>query len=146
MKATILGRVLGVVAIVSGAALLSGCQIYDSYKEVRRSQALENTVKVYIKAVRWGEYETAAGLIRARDGSQPQFDLAALTDVRVVKSDHTLAATSPEETEAEMYATFQYYRDESTVVRTVSQEGTWWYAAAEERWYFDGDLPKFAAN
>ena len=129
---------------MTGAVLLSGCQLVDAYKNERRSQALENTVKLYIKAVRWGDFAGAAGLIRARDGSEPEIDLAALADVRVVKSDHTLAAGAPEDTEATMYATFEYYRDEITVVRTVSQQGTWWYVAPEDRWYFDGTLPKFA--
>jgi len=133
-----------VVAILSSAVLLSGCKIADAYQDQRRSQALENTVKVYIKAVRWGDYAGAAGLVRNRDGSVPEIDLASLADVRVVKSDHTLAATAPQDTEATMFATYEYYRDESTVVRRVSQQGTWWYVAPEDRWYFDGGLPEFA--
>ncbi len=146
MRAIRCGRFLGVLAALSIVVPSTGCQVQEAYKEAKRHQALEDTVRVYIKAVRWGEYEMAAGLIRARDGSLPEIDLASLADVRVVKSDHTLAATSPKDTEAEMFATFQYYRDESTVVRATRQQGTWWYESDTDRWYLDGSLPQFSAR
>ncbi len=126
--------------VLIGAVAVTGC---EAYKQQTKVKALELQSKNYIKAVRWSRFEAAAGFIRRREGGLPPPDVPALKGVRVTNADMTISSDRPDALEAQMTAVFDYYRDDSPSVRTVTQRATWWWDPLDQAWYLDSDLPEF---
>ena len=123
-----------------GLALLAGCQ---ATRENMRASDLQTTVLLYLKSLRWGNYGTAATLVRRPDGSLPPRDVSRLEGLRVTHFDFELLGGEPGSTEATMIATLDYYWEDQGNIRRVAQQGTWWWDAEMRRWFLADGLPDF---
>ena len=131
-------KVLVLSAVVVLA--LAACQ---KYGEQKRAGILNDTVRFYNSAIRWGDFAGAASAIRPRDGEPVTVDHSHLTGVRVLSNDYRLNSASPEALEAEMVAVFKYQLPDSASVRTATQQADWWYDEKLERWFLDGTKMPF---
>lgn len=119
---------------------LAGCATIEAQS---RTVALTQRAKTYVKAIRWGEFDTAAGMHRRREGANVPPDLARIDGVRVTNDEHTITQAAPEDVQASMRAVYEYHRPNSARVRTVVHDIQWWYDEPSETWFVDGDLPAF---
>ena len=122
------------------ALVLSGC---EQYGEKKRANALNDSVKYYTAAIRWGNFESAASAIRPRNGNPVPISVDHLKGVRVLSNDYQILASSPEASEAQMYATFTWQPADSASVQTTNQQATWWFDDQTQRWYLDATAMPF---
>ena len=128
------------VTTVVVASLATACQKYD---EQKRASLLNDTVRFYTNAIRWGDFEGAASAIRPLEGDPLAVDTTHLKGVRVLSNDYRLTAASEDANEAEMVAVFTYQLSDSASVKTVNQRATWWYDDQAQRWFLDGTKMPF---
>lgn len=128
------------VTTVVVASLATACQKYD---EQKRASLLNDTVRFYTSAIRWGDFEGAASAIRPLEGDPLAVDTTHLKGVRVLSNDYRLTAASEDANEAEMVAVFTYQLSDSASVKTVNQRATWWYDDQAQRWFLDGTKMPF---
>lgn len=125
---------------VLALAALGACASMESKEKMVR---LEETVKVYASAVRWGDFPTAASLVRPRETTAAPADGARFEGVRVMSHDYRIEAADAEAAEAWMTARFEYSAPSSARVRTVTQRARWYWDEASGGWFLDGSLPEF---
>ena len=133
-------RAAGITLLVVAMLGLSGCPRIEDHS---KSLKLSDTVKLYVKAVRWGDYELASRLFRNKDGATPVIDLSKYEGIRVTRESHEVRAANPSASEATMRAVFEYHLDSSARIRKVVQTLDWWYDEESETWFAAGTLPKF---
>lgn len=122
------------------AGLLGGCADLQSKDQTKK---LDQAVRAYIHAVRWGDLGAAASFIRAREGTLPPPDLSALKGLRVTHYDYAIDSKAEGDTEALMTAAFDYYFEDTLSVKKAYQQVVWWWDPKVENWFMDGELPDF---
>ena len=70
-------------------------------------------------------------------------DLSNLEGLKVTHYDYAIDAASEESEEALMTTKFDYYFEDTLVVKNVYQQVTWWWDPEVENWFMDGELPEF---
>ncbi len=127
--------------VITSLVMLNGCaQIEQKEREI----GLDKAVRLYVDSIRWGNFDTAAGFIRSREGTPPAFDTDHLGDVRVTAYSSRILNVDETTHEAQATAAFDYYNVNSGRIRSVSQTQLWWFDPATKRWYLDGTLPNFS--
>lgn len=122
------------------ATWLGGCADLE-YKE--QTKKLDQAVRSYIHAVRWGDLGAAASYIRPREGKLEVPDLKALKGLRVTHYDYAIDSKAEGDTEALMTAAFDYYFEDTLSVKKATQQAIWWWDPSVENWFMDGELPDF---
>ena len=133
-------RTVLLLAPALAALPLAGCQ---ATRDNMRESDLRTTVLLYLNSLRWGNYGTAATLLRRQDGSLPPRDISRLDGLRLTHYDFEIVGGEPGQTEALMIATMQYYWEDQGNIRKVAQQGNWWWDPQAERWYLADGLPGF---
>lgn len=131
------------LAALSALALVAvlGCAQVQSKKQ---ADQLTAAVQVYADAIRWGRHATAAGMLKARDGSaRPPPDIAYLKDIRVTAFDTQINGISQDSALADVTVSFDYYYRDQGTIRHLSERSMWWYDETTSTWYSDGRLPPF---
>ena len=118
----------------------SGCA---QIEQKSRANRLDQSVRLYVNSIRWGNFQTAAALTRVRQGEQPSLDPAVLGNLRVTAYSYRLVSVDETAGEASVDANFDYYFLDSGSVRSVSQTAVWYFDAEAESWFLDGTLPDF---
>lgn len=127
--------------MITSLVMLNGC---GRIEQKEREIGLDKAVRLYVDSIRWGNFDTAAGFIRPREGTPPALDMTNLGDVRVTAYSSTIIHVDETIHEAQATAAFDYYNVNSGRVRSVSQSLLWWFDPGTERWYLDGTLPDFS--
>ena len=123
------------------AGLLTGCA---DLKHKEQTKKLDQAVRSYIHAVRWGDLGAAASFIRPQDGGMAEPpDLSKLKDLKVTHYDYAIDSKAQGDTEALMTAAFDYYFEDTLTVKKAYQQVLWWWDPAVENWFMDGELPDF---
>ena len=122
------------------AGLLTGCADLQHKDETKK---LDQAVRSYIHAVRWGDFGAAASFIRPKEGMAELPDLAKLEGLRVTHYDFSIDSKSEGAPEALMTAAFDYYFEDSLIVKKAYQQVLWWWDPQVENWFMDGKLPDF---
>jgi hypothetical protein len=126
--------------MIAAFVALTGCAKFE-HKE--RQIRLDQAVRVYADSIRWGNFDTATGFIRPRDGMPPALS-TNLGDVRVTAYASRILHIDETSHEAQVTASFDYYNVNSGTIRSTSQTVLWWFDPVTERWYLDGTLPDFS--
>jgi hypothetical protein len=134
------------LAFVVMSLLLLALQGCGQMQARERADTLANTTNGYRKAIRWGEFELAAQMIRRRDGTTPAYDAELLKNIRVTSYEYVHRNMSGEGNEAELSAALSYYDVENGRVVQIKDTQVWWFDEATGQWYLDGELPDFAAG
>jgi hypothetical protein len=122
------------------AGLLGGCA---DLQQKDKTKKLDQGVRAYIHAVRWGDLGAAASFIRPREGTLEPPDLSKLKGLRVTHYDYAIDAKSEGATDALMTAAFDYYFEDTLSVKKAYQQAVWWWDPEVENWFMDGALPDF---
>jgi len=127
--------------MIASLVMLNGCARIE---QKEREIGLDKAVRLYVDSIRWGNFDTAAGFIRSREGTPPELDMTNLGDVRITAYSSRIIHVDETINEAQATAAFDYYNVNSGRVRSVSQSLLWWFEPGSERWYLDGTLPDFS--
>lgn len=134
-----LAPVLVYVALIAG--LFSGCAELQHQDQTKK---LDQAVRAYIHAVRWGDMGAAASFIRPREGSVEPPDLSEFKGLRVTHYDGPAIDSKVKgHPEALMTVAFDYYFEETLSVKKVYQQAVWWWDPDVENWFMEGELPNF---
>jgi len=126
------------LALIAG--LLTGCADLQHKEQTKK---LDQAVRSYIHAVRWGDLGAAASFIRPREGTVEPPDLSKLKGLRVTHYDFAIDSKAEGDTEALMTAAFDYYFEDRLSVKKAYQQVIWWWDPEIENWFMDGELPEF---
>lgn len=122
---------------LSCAMLLSGCSvIHNKQREID----LDNTLKLYQKAWRWGEFETILALHKQKPEPPDMSLLTRLKELKITRYVET-KRYSPSPTELYQIAEIYYYLQPGVTEQHQTHNQLWRYDETAERWYIDGDLP-----
>ena len=122
------------------AGVLTGCA---SLQQKDQTKKLDQAVRAYIRAVRWGDMGAAASFIRPREGIATPPDLSKLKGLNVTHYDYAVDSKAQGDPEALMTVKFTYYFDDTLSVKDVYQQAIWWWDPEVENWFMDGELPEF---
>ena len=134
------GFCLLLTALVVSLVTVGGCARIE---QEDRTFKLDQTVRLYVDSIRWGNFETAAGLIQRRGGASSATVTGFPLEVRVTSHASAVLTMNEARDEATVSTSFEYYFPGTNKVRSVSQTDIWWFDASTERWYMDGALPIF---
>ena len=119
--------------------LLVGC---SGLEENRRNSNFGLQNLSYEKALRWGEYKTAAAYIKPGVVTEPidfaDYDQIQVTDYR---GRHTSQESGGNKVTLEVR--ISYLRKNTVSVRNLDQTLVWEYDESTERWWLLTPLPKF---
>lgn len=137
----VLPGALAAALLVALAVGLAGCAQTNE-----KTTKLDQTVRAYVQSIRWGDFATAAAMIRTREGKlPPTVDPRKLEDeIRVTHYEYGVGARDPTSELAIMSAKFRYYHVDTGKVREVVQQAVWWFDLEDRVWYLDDGLPDFS--
>jgi hypothetical protein len=122
------------------AGFFAGCADLQHKDQTKK---LDQAVRSYIHAVRWGDLGAAASYIRPREGVVDPPDLSKLKGLRVTHYDYAINSEAKGDPEALMTAAFDYYFEDTLSVKKAYQQVLWWWDPETENWFMDGELPEF---
>lgn len=122
------------------AGLLTGCADLQHKDQTKK---LDQAIRSYIHAVRWGDLGAAASFIRPREGTVEPPDLSKLKGLHVTHYDYAIDSKAQGDIEALMTAAFDYYFEDTLSVKKAYQQVIWWWDPEIENWFMDGELPDF---
>ena len=128
------------VAISLLALLIAGCA---SVPDLVRQTKFGRTVRAYEKAIRWSEFETAEVFLKDTAKEKKPPDLNKLKLIKVIEYEVKETALLKDQSRVLQVAEIQYYRDDSIVVKTVTDHQVWEYDATKKNWYLLSGLPDF---
>ena len=118
-------------------ALLAGCA--STPDEV---EALDQHMKTYEKALRWGEYSYA----QAMHKDSAEFDPSLMQKLREIKvSAYTSLKSiiSPDLQSARQYVEIRYFNEAYAVERVIMDDQKWEYDPVKKSWSITSPFPKF---
>lgn len=126
--------------IAGAAALISGC---ERLKRQDQTSRLNSSLTGYAGAIRWGNFETAQGFARPREGAPLPLNAQVSAGVKVTGYSIRVNNVNANGDEANVSFSFTYYKGDSASVNTVNQTNVWYYDLNNKAWLLDGSLPKF---
>ncbi|KAB2900135.1 MAG: hypothetical protein F9K31_05795 [Dokdonella sp.] len=133
-------RLLRSVPPIIALALLAGC----ANQEIRSKQTILNeTLRAYAAAIRWGEYEQAVGFIDPKIQAEhpvSSLELERLKQVRVSNYDESQpVAVSPDE--VRQVVRLDLLNVNTQVARSIVDRRVWKYDKAGKHWWLVSGLP-----
>ncbi len=102
-----------------------------------RADELDNTARTYLKALRWGSYESVAVF---HHPSKLHLDADYFAQFKVVSAE-LLQPPVPEEGRAQQIVEIAYMRTDQQRIRSLKVQQTWVYDSTRKIWLLDADLP-----
>lgn len=121
--------------LVFGVMLLAGCSVTPD-----RRTLLDDTLRAYQRAIRWGEFTTAVTF--APPGAR-KLDLKRLAHIKVTEYDQTGGQLSSDGNHLVQFVKISYYDTDDMVEKTLVDRQKWEYNAKHARWFITSGLPKF---
>ena len=120
------------------ALLLAGC---TSLGDGKKHQSLTDTLQLYEKAIRWGDF-TAASRFQ-HEGSETAKAVTIPGKVRV--SSYRQVSSRLHETgeKASVTVHIDYYHHDNPKLRSLTDEQTWEYDQDKKAWFITTPLPAF---
>ena len=118
--------------------LLAGCATFN---ENKRQQKYDETILLYEKSIRWGDF-ASANLFRSSNDDTPapatQFDGIKVTAYRQVNS-RSLADGN----EIVLTVQIDYYHNDTLKLMSITDVQNWQYHADDSAWRLHSPLPAF---
>ncbi len=126
------------------ACHFAACATVKNKKQLNR---LDDSLRLYEQAIRWGEFDVAARYIKFRENAKPAKPRGReiLENIRVASYEVISQGMADDRSEARVLAAISFYHVESGIVRHMRDEQVWWYDEQSKSWFLEGDLPNFAA-
>ena len=127
-----------------GAGMRHCSVVAPTWSRKDQTKKLDQAVRSYIHAVRWGDLGAAASYIRPREGKLKVPDLKEFKGSACHRTTTTPSTPRPKATpEALMTAAFDYYFEDTLSVKKATQQVIWWWDPSVQNWFMDGELPDF---
>jgi len=123
--------------------MLSACAHLSEQKKMEHLDAKQ---KLFMKALRWKSYETAASVIRFRNPARQLAAIDGLNNITVTSYDliGSVASTSDDSIVAQVL--FGYIQNETGRVYQTKHTQIWWFDEESKQWHLDSDMPDFKLN
>lgn len=120
------------------ALAISACaSVDDSKKRI----TLDNALRQYERAIRWGEYQAADSLRRSPAGSSVNRD--HLRSIRVTAYDTVAIKESADGSGAQVDVQIRYYNEYTMKELDIIDQQSWEYDAGGKAWYITSPMPAF---
>ena len=129
--------------ILLAAALalpLAGC---EGMKRQEHGVRLNDSLRAYTEAVRWGNLDAAALFAVPRTGPAPPPDPSTLVGLKVTGFSVRINRIDESAEEADIAISFTYYHEDRGSIRNLEQRADWYWDDARGGWLMDGPLPVF---
>jgi len=121
------------------AVLIVGCSNVELVKQTK----FERTSRAYEKAIRWSDFETASHFIKDTTAEKKSPDIKKLKHFKVINYEIKETSLLKQQSRVLQIAEISYYRDDSPVVKTMTNHQLWEYDATLKNWYLLSGLPDF---
>jgi len=111
--------------------------------EQKKHEHLEARQKLFMKALRWKSYETAASVIRFRNPARQLAPIDGLKRITVTSYDLLGSVPNTEDGTVVSQALFGYIQNETGRVYQVKHTQVWWFDDELKQWFLDSDMPEF---
>jgi len=111
--------------------------------EQQKQEHLEAKQKLFMKALRWKSYETAASVIRYRNPARQLAPIDGLDKITVTSYDLVGSVPNAEDDTIVAQALFGYIQNETGRVYQVKHTQIWWFDDELKQWFLDSDMPDF---
>ncbi|MSR13990.1 MAG: hypothetical protein EXR86_05370 [Gammaproteobacteria bacterium] len=122
--------------------LLCACGHFLTPKEQRREKALVLATDSYRKNMRWGNFEEAAGYLRAKEGEISGPNMESFSHYKITGYYTNEQQRNDAGDEVRVVAHIEYYELDTGVARTLRDDQYWWYDEASQRWYLGSRMPE----
>ena len=119
---------------------LGGC---GGMKRQEHSVRLDDSLRAYTEAVRWGNLDAASLFAVPREGRAPPLDPATLVGLKVTGFSVRINRVDEAAEEADIAISFTYYHEDRGSIRSIEQRANWYWDEARHGWLMDGPLPVF---
>jgi len=119
---------------------LLGCAHVKYEKDLER---LSDRQKLFMKAIRWQSYNTAATVIRFRNQARRLASLDSLDSIKVTSYDLISSVANEEDKTAEAQVLFEYIQENTWRSHKLIHKQVWWLDGETNQWYLDSDMPNF---
>lgn len=120
--------------------MLSACAHITEQKKLEHLDAKQ---KLFMKALRWKSYETAASVIRYRNPARKLAPIDGLNKITVTSYDLIGSVANAEDDTIIAQALFGYIQNETGRVYQVKHTQVWWFDEESKQWFLDSDMPDF---
>ncbi|MBT8117660.1 MAG: hypothetical protein KJO66_07500 [Gammaproteobacteria bacterium] len=120
------------------ALLLTGCA---SLNEKKKEHTLEETTMFYERAIRWGDFATAARFQRMEGAAMQPVVLPG--NISVTSYEQVNSRVLADGNEVRITVRIDYYNSDTFKVVTLTEEQTWKYDPDETAWFITTPLPAF---
>ena len=108
-----------------------------------QQKKFERMSRAYEKVIRWSDFEDAVQYLNDTAKKKNPPDLKKLKHIKVVEYEVKRTTLMKDQSQVFQIAEIQYYRDDSNVVKTVTDNQFWEYDATLKNWYLLSGLPDF---
>ena len=120
--------------------LIAGCA---GVRDLAQQKRFEMTSSAYEKAIRWSDFEKAVQYLNDTAKKKNPPDLKKLKHIKVIEYEVKKTSLMKDQSRIFQVAEIQYYRDDSNVVKTVTDNQIWEYDTTSKNWYLLSGLPDF---
>ena len=122
------------------AVLIAGCAggLY-----LPQQKKFERISSAYEKFIRWSDFEEAVLYLNDTAKKKNPPDLKKLRHIRVTAYEVKRTTLIKDQSQVSQIAEIQYYRDDSNVVKTVTDNQLWEYDTTSKKWYLSSGFPVF---
>ena len=108
-----------------------------------QQKRFEITSRAYEKAIRWSDFEGAVLYLNDTAKKKNPPDLKKLKHIKVIEYEVKKTPHTKDQLQIIQIVEIQYYRDDSNVVKTVTDNQFWEYDATLNKWYLLSGIPYF---
>lgn len=119
-------------------ALLTACATVT-----RELDRLDDTMRLYERALRWQNYDAAISLHRNEQENMTAQRRESLKRIRVTAYNEVYRKLENNGQSAEQMVEIKYYNDEYAVVRSLTLKNQWELDKQSQRWYLTNPFPAF---
>lgn len=119
--------------------VLTGCA---SLEKDRHAMGLEAATNAYQSALRWGDFDTAMGLLAPelrKDEELPQ----DLTDLRITRYEVMQPPVIQADDSATQTVNIEYLFEYNQILRRVTDRQVWRWDEQDKAWWLQSGLPAF---
>ena len=122
------------------AFLILGCA---SIKTGERMTLFDDTARAYLRAIRWGDYQSADAFKKMQGPDSEITDFENLRQIRVTAYTVLKTILSEDKSTIVRVVNFQYYRITDAMVKNLIDRQRWEYDEEANRWFLMSGLPDF---
>ena len=122
------------------AFLILGCA---GIKTGERMTLFDDTARAYLRAIRWGDYQSADAFKKMQGPDTEITDFENLRQIRVTAYTVLKTILSEDKSTIVRVVNFQYYRITDAMVKNLIDRQRWEYDEEANRWFLMSGLPDF---